>query len=112
MNGKQHIVGYYSPSVKKDIEKTLKQFDLHREFEFAVKNLKINPYIGDKISEEHWPVKYRNLGIKNLHRYVLSNKHPGWRLIYTITADGNIKILIALVDVLNHHRYDRLFGYG
>jgi len=111
MNNKEHIVGYYNPSIKKDVIKTLKQFNLKREFDFAVEHLKKNPYVGDKIDKSLWPKKCRQLGIENLYRYLLSNRSPGWRLLYTVTKKGDIKILIAVVDVLNHHRYDRMFGY-
>ena len=112
MNGKQYDVVFYNPSVKKDVEDTLRQFGLYREFDFARANLKRNPYIGDKIPESRWPSKYKRLSIRNLYRYVLSNRSPGWRLIYTIMPQGNVKILATVVDVLNHHRYDRMFGYG
>jgi len=112
MNNKQYYVGYWDETIKKNINKIIKKHKLEREFDIAVNNLKRNAMCGNKISRDRWPKKYRkNQKINNLWRYELSKRKPGWRLIYTILPKNNIKILSALLDVLNHHRYDRVFGY-
>ncbi|MCX6804226.1 MAG: hypothetical protein NTY48_06720 [Candidatus Diapherotrites archaeon] len=61
-----------------------------------------------KIPHNRWPNVYvRNYGITNLWKYDLSN---GWRLIYTITADG-VLILTIILEWFNHKEYERRFGY-
>jgi len=109
---KEYYIGFYSDTVKRDVKNIVRQFNLGREFDIATDNLKRNPQCGNKIPPARWPSKYKHYGISNLWRYELSNRRPGWRLIYTIMPQGRVKILTAILDVLNHHRYDRMFGYG
>jgi len=110
-----YFVHYYDNSVMKKVKKIIKKNNLQREFDIATNNLKRNPEYGNKIQKRLWPEKYKkNKSIDNLWRYELSRKSPGWRMIYTIVRKGTkkeIKILSVLLDVLNHHKYDRLFHY-
>jgi len=112
---KEYFVYYYNELTEKKIKKIIKKNNLTREFEIATNNLKINPNYGNKIQRRLWPDKYKkDKEIDNLWRYELSRKNPGWRIIYTVTDEkskNKIKILSVLIDVLNHHRYDRMFNY-
>ena len=109
---KEFYVGYWNRQCKDAIDKTVKKYGLEIPFDRAVDALKSNSKSGDKIKKEQWPKKYKkNKRITNLWRYDLIRKHPGWRLIYTILPEGKVRLLSALLEVLDHHKYDRLFGY-
>ncbi len=46
--------------------------------------------------------------LNNLWIYDLPN---GWRLLYSITSSGEIEIIAAILDWMNHKDYERLFGF-
>jgi hypothetical protein len=46
--------------------------------------------------------------LNNLWIYDLPN---GWRLIYSVTSSGEVEIIAALLDWMNHKDYERLFGF-
>jgi len=98
---------------KKQIYKLLdKEIKLKLAFDESIVNLKKNPYAGKKVKKNLWPKKLiKEYHIDNLYRYDMIRKHPGWRLLYTLQGDSKIKILVVVLDVLEHKKYDRLFKY-
>jgi hypothetical protein len=111
-NKKQCNIVYFNEEIKTEIFKTIKKYSLQKEFDIAINELKVNPDKGKKISREKYPKKYRNnSNIKNLWKYDVIKRRPGWRLIYTISA-GKVKVLAILLELLDHKSYDRLFGYS
>ncbi len=60
--------------------------------------------IPKRLIPREYSVKYAvtNLWKINLDRY--------WRMIYTIVGD-EIRIVSIIIEVLNHKKYDRKFGY-
>ena len=74
----------------------------------AIVKLKQDREAGKRIPKRLIPreyvVKYgvTNLWKLNLDRY--------WRMIYTIVGD-QIRLVSVIIEVLNHKRYDRKFGY-
>jgi len=69
--------------------------------------LKENPQFGDPIEKRKIPKPYKKEGIKNLYRCELSNY---WRLIYTL--EGNrVEIFAFVLNIMDHKRYNKLFGY-
>jgi Txe/YoeB family toxin of Txe-Axe toxin-antitoxin module len=70
--------------------------------------LEKNPFAGNQIPKKRIPKKYLlKYGVENLWRIELANR---WRLIYTITGN-EIEIINFILDVFNHKRYDKVFGY-
>ena len=70
--------------------------------------LKQNPFAGDQIPKKIIPDKYIiKYGVTNLWRIELADR---WRLIYTITGN-QIEIINFVVDIFDHKKYDRVFGY-
>ncbi len=71
--------------------------------------IKANPHYGDgipkKLIPEEYIVKYE---VKNLFRVELPNF---WRMLYTLTAEGNIEIIAFVLDIIDHKAYDKKFGY-
>ena len=73
----------------------------------AVEILKENPQFGDPIKKELIPNKLKKLGIQNLYRMELSNY---WRMLYTIEGT-KIEIFVFILNIVDHKKYNKLFGY-
>lgn len=70
--------------------------------------LKENPFAGDQVPKKLIPKIYsRKYDLENIWRIELANR---WRLIYTITGN-NIEIINFIIDIFNHKKYDKVFGY-
>lgn len=81
---------------------------LKKSIDAALDKLKEDPLAGDRIQKKLWPKKYvKAYSINNLFRYGLAE---GYRLTYTIIADGKI-ITCVVLEALDHGSYDDLFGY-
>ena len=74
-----------------------------------VKNwLKDNPFVGEHVQKNLIPKQYVDkYGVTNLWRIDLSNY---WRLMYTIQSD-EVEIIDFILNIMNHKKYDKLFGY-
>lgn len=74
----------------------------------GVAKLKLDRETGKRIPKRLIPKEYvvkysvTNLWKLNLDRY--------WRMIYTIVGD-EIQLVTIVIEVLNHKKYDRKFGY-
>ena len=76
-----------------------------------VELIKTNPHYGMPVSKKLIPDEYfEKYGITNLFRVELANY---WRMLYTL-ADGEstIEIIAFVLDITDHGRYDRKFGYS
>jgi hypothetical protein len=70
--------------------------------------IKSNPAYGDKIPRKRWPKELiERYNLTNLWRVELTNY---WRMLYTLRGD-RIEVLCFVVELLDHKRYDKLFGY-
>jgi len=98
---------------KKKIDKTLrKNSSVNIAFKKAVRRLENNYRIGQQIPRERFPKEIvKEFHPINLYVYDLIKSHPGWRMLYTLTPEGKVKILVVVLKLLNHHRYDRMFHY-
>lgn len=99
--------------ILKEVNKLLRKNNrLSVAFEKAKERLRGDPGIGDSIPRGQWPKKIvKEYHPTNLYRYDIIRKHPGWRMVYTITHEGKVKILVVVLRVFDHHKYDRLFKY-
>ncbi|PIN77051.1 hypothetical protein COV16_07435 [Candidatus Woesearchaeota archaeon CG10_big_fil_rev_8_21_14_0_10_34_8] len=70
--------------------------------------LKYNRHYGDPIAKRLFPKEYKlKYNITNLFRVELP---LFWRLIYTITNKDD-KIIIFVLDIIDHKDYNNKFGY-
>ncbi len=69
--------------------------------------LKQNPMYGDPLRKELIPIALRKQGIQNLYRVELSGY---WRMLYTIEG-SEVEILLFILEIINHKKYNKLFGY-
>lgn len=101
-------------SFKKLNELAGKQNDKKNSFERQLINsiklkselIKQNPFYGDNIRKNLIPKKYKNR-VKNLFRVELNNF---WRMLYTIRGD-EIEIVCFVLEICDHKKYNKLFGY-
>jgi len=76
--------------------------------EKGINKLKYDYKYGDHVSKEKIPKEYvEKYGVKNLWKLDLSSF---WRLIYTVRGT-EIEVISVLLEVLDHKKYDRKFGY-
>ena len=74
----------------------------------GIAKLAVDIQAGKKIQKRLWPVEYiRTYGVTNLWKLNLDSY---WRMIYTIRG-SNVEIIAFVLDILNHKKYDRKFGY-
>jgi len=70
--------------------------------------LKKNPFAGEQVKKKQIPEKYiKKYDAENLWRIELTDR---WRLVYTITGN-KVEIVAFILDILNHKKYDKVFGY-
>jgi hypothetical protein len=75
-----------------------------------VEFLKENIHYGQPIAKKLIPGEYKTrYGITNLFRVELPNF---WRMLYTLTAGSSgIEIIVLVLDIIDHKKYDKKFGY-
>ena len=71
--------------------------------------IKANPHYGDGIPKNLIPQEYKiKYGVTNLFRVELPSF---WRMLYTLTAEGEIEIIAFVLDIIDHKTYDKKFRY-
>lgn len=80
------------------------EIQLIRSIKQKIAFIKANPFYGDNISKRLIPKEYN---VTNLWRIELSHF---WRMVYTIKGD-QIEIICFVLDIMDHARYDKVFGY-
>jgi len=92
-----------SNGVKKSEHQTLLN-SIKQKTEF----LKQNPEYGTHIEKKKIPKEYiEKFDAENLWKVDLSGY---WRMIYTIRG-SEVEILTVVLDIIDHKRYDKKFGY-
>lgn len=71
--------------------------------------IKVNPHYGNPIAKNLIPVEYlKKYGITNLFRVELPNF---WRMLYALTNNEQIEIVAFVLDIIDHKKYNKKFGY-
>jgi hypothetical protein len=79
--------------------------DKLEEVKYTMRNDTIE---GDQIHKYQIPKKYRTkYGLNNLFRYPIDS----YRLLYSIITYEKSQKIYALIDIMTHKEYERLFGY-
>jgi len=94
------IVGQQIKEGKENSE----EMQLLRSIKQKVDFIRANPFYGDNVPKKLIPKDYN---VQNLWRVELTNF---WRMLYTIKGD-QIEIICFVLDILDHKRYDKIFGY-
>ena len=82
--------------------------DLSVLLDRAFDALSEDAFCGVQIPKKQIPKTYRrhHSSLQNLWKY---NLNDSWRLIYTVTSDG--ETIVVIVEWLDHTAYERRFGY-
>ena len=72
--------------------------------------IKMNHHYGEPIKKRLIPKDYVvKYGVTNLFWVELPNY---WRMLYTLTdGESEIEIIAFILDIIDHERYDKKFGY-
>ncbi|MBR9704534.1 hypothetical protein GOV12_03925 [Candidatus Pacearchaeota archaeon] len=110
--------------MKKDISITFIDNELEKEFlnlrdddflkkriKYVIERIKENPTFGRPIAKRLIPKEYLSQGVDNAF-WVELNKGRGWRLIYSLTPDGETQIIAIILEWFTRHKdYERRFKY-
>jgi len=84
--------------------------ELYKRIRAALEAVKADMLVGDKIEKKKWAKKYvTKYGVRNLFRMETGKES---RLIYTVIAENNKKIVVVLKFFSSHKEYERCFGYS
>ena len=84
------------------------EMQLLRSIKQKTEFIKANPFYGDNIAKALIPKEYVvKYNAKNLWMVELANY---WRMLYTIKG-YQVEVVCFVLDIVDHRRYDRLFGY-
>ncbi|MCX6772547.1 MAG: hypothetical protein NTV88_02135 [Candidatus Micrarchaeota archaeon] len=71
--------------------------------------IRANPQYGEPIPKKQIPADYiAKYGVNNLFWVGLPDY---WRMIYTLTANGEVEIIAFVLDIIDHKKYNKKFGY-
>ena len=96
-----------------DLEKSFNSLSendpIKRGIKRAIDFIKEDAFCGRNVRKKLIPKKLvKKYRINNLWIYNLPN---GWRLLYSITSNGEIELIAAVLDWMDHKDYERLFGF-
>jgi len=109
---KENEVGFITKKLKSEYlllgEGKYEDTQLFNFIQRAISDLRKNPTCGIKIPKNLWPKEYvTEYGVNNLWKLNLDSY---WRMIYTIVGD-QAQLIGIILEVLDHKKYDRKFGY-
>jgi mRNA-degrading endonuclease RelE of RelBE toxin-antitoxin system len=82
---------------------------IYESIKEKLKLIKNNPKLGKPIKKKLIPKKYINkYGISILFKLRLSNY---WRMLYTINNNNEIEIIVFIIDLLDHKKYNKKFSF-
>jgi Txe/YoeB family toxin of Txe-Axe toxin-antitoxin module len=96
-----------------ELERSYKLLDendfLKKAIKKAARELKENAFCGIQVPKSLIPKEYvRKYNINNLWK---CNLPKGWRLMYTVVAENEVKLITALLEWLKHKDYEKRFNY-
>jgi Txe/YoeB family toxin of Txe-Axe toxin-antitoxin module len=106
---KSSSVVFVSEKLEKSFKSLSSEDSLKKHIYRAIEDLKMNAFTGIQVPKRLIPKEYVNrYGVSNLWKYDLPE---GWRLIYTITRESEVRLLSIILDFFNPKDYAKLFGY-
>ena len=96
--------------VEKSGKKRTPEVQIFQAFQQKKELVKANKHYGEPISKSKIPLKFKaKYGITNLFWVELPHF---WRFLYSLTeGDSEIEIVAFVLDILDHKKYNKLFGY-
>jgi hypothetical protein len=106
---KSNSIRFKDKSLEKAFNSLGQKTSLSKSLLKAFKTIKENPFCGRNVKKKLIPksmiqkYKINNLWIFNLP--------SAWRLLYTITSEGEYSIMTIILDWMNHKDYEKLFNF-
>ena len=96
--------------VEKSGKKRTPEVQIFQAFEQKKELIKVNHHYGEPIAKSKIPEKFKaKYGITNLFWVELPHF---WRFLYSLTeGDSEIEIIAFVLDIVDHKKYNKLFGY-
>ena len=96
--------------VEKSGKKRTPEVQIFEAFQKKKELVKANKHYGEPIAKSKIPDKFKvQYGITNLFWVELPHF---WRFLYSLTeGDSEIEIVAFVLDIVDHKRYNKLFGY-
>ncbi|MFA5887518.1 MAG: hypothetical protein WC852_02310 [Candidatus Nanoarchaeia archaeon] len=97
-------------SLNKEAANSKIESSILRAIQKKVELIKANIHYGVPVAKNLIPAEYKiKYGITNLFRVELPNY---WRMLYTLTdGDTTIEIVAFVLDIMDHKKYNKKFGY-
>ena len=106
---KVETIKFANISLEKSFNELKEKDFLRKSIIKAVRNIKYNYPCGRNVRKRLIPkVLITKYQINNLWIY---NLPLGWRLLYSLTSNCEIKLVAVLLDWMNHKDYERLFNF-
>lgn len=95
---------------EKNGKKKTAEIQIFKAFEQKKNLIKENIHYGQPIAKSKIPSKYKkDYCVTNLFWVELPHY---WRFLYTLTqGDSEIEIIAFVLDIIDHKKYNKLFGY-
>lgn len=96
--------------VKNSGKKRTAEVQIFEAFQKKKELVKSNKHYGEPIAKSKIPERFQiKYGITNLFWVELPHF---WRFLYTLTeGDSEIEIIAFVLDIVDHKKYNKLFGY-
>lgn len=97
-------------SLNKEAANSKIEGSILRAIQNKVELIKANIHYGVPVAKRLIPAEYKiKYGITNLFRVELPNY---WRMLYTLTdGDTTVEIVAFVLDMMDHKKYNKKFGY-
>lgn len=99
--------------VDESLEKSFNEIDrndpIKKALTKAILALKEDAFVGRNVKKKLIPKEFiQKYKINNLWIYNLPN---AWRMLYSLTDSGEIEIIAAILNWMDHKEYERLFKF-
>lgn len=109
---KEVQVKFLTDRLENEYLKLAEDAPLKKKINRVIQQLKENPAFGEPIAKRLIPREYTQYGVNNAYWVELS-AGLGWRLIYTLTTESEIKIVAIILEWFTRHKdYELRFKYG
>ena len=106
---KPEKVIFFNEDLENSFNELSENDSLKKAMKRAIVNLQENAFAGRNVKKKLIPRQLKEkYSITNLWIY---NLPDSWRLLYSITSSGDVEIIAAILDWMNHKDYERLFNF-
>ena len=103
-------VVFVDESLEKSFSAINKEDPIKKALTKAIQILKEDAFAGRNVKKKLIPKRLiQKYKINNLWIYNLPN---AWRMLYSLTESGEIEIIAAILNWMNHKDYEKLFKFG